>query len=388
MLACNVTFHPKWWNKHASVRFDEEFFDNPDVRLAADMKMRRVLYEKFGEFHLGEAAPEPRPLLGSDLIAAGYLHSMVLGCDVRFHEDHPPDVICANLSVEESSRLHLPNLNDSPVWRGIQSQIDYLSRRYGRVENCINLMGIQNIALDLRGQALFIDYFENPELAHHVLDVCSDVCIEIGRRLRSASSVVSPGVSAIVRQVMPCVYLTSNCSVELVSLDIYNRFLREPDERLSAIFQPFGIHHCGQTLQHVVEGYRKISRLGFLEAGACSDLRQVRARMPDIHINARYSPVALGNASSEQLEDDILQILADGAPLESLSISCVGIDDSVPDEKVREFLDLCRRHGQQGRHARRSFHEKNGSDSHRWREPDLDAKPDDGHLSDRRVHPG
>jgi hypothetical protein len=46
----DITFHPKWWHKNAGVSFDKEFFFDNDYRIEADIRMRRILYEKFGEF--------------------------------------------------------------------------------------------------------------------------------------------------------------------------------------------------------------------------------------------------------------------------------------------------------------------------------------------------
>ena len=65
----DVTFHPSWWYKHAGVEFDEKFWFDADYRVAADRRMRRTLYEYFGEFGLGEKDPQARPILFSDLLA-------------------------------------------------------------------------------------------------------------------------------------------------------------------------------------------------------------------------------------------------------------------------------------------------------------------------------
>ena len=61
----DVTFHPSWWHKHAGIDFSQRFFDDPEYRIEADKAMRRCLFEKFGDFGLGEENPQDRPLLGS-----------------------------------------------------------------------------------------------------------------------------------------------------------------------------------------------------------------------------------------------------------------------------------------------------------------------------------
>jgi hypothetical protein len=89
----DITFHPTWWNKHAGICFTEDFFTNPEIRINSDMVMRRTLFWKWG---LGEEDPRPRPVLGSDLIASGFLYSEIMGCEVRYSEENPPEVLCAN----------------------------------------------------------------------------------------------------------------------------------------------------------------------------------------------------------------------------------------------------------------------------------------------------
>lgn len=343
----DVTFHAGWWHKNAGVNFNEDFFLEPDYRVEADQKMRKLLYEKFGRFGLGSEKPEPRPVMGSDLLASGYLYSQILGCPIRFTKDGPPEVICAELSDEQIDELVNFKLNESEVWKQTVRQFEYLEKKYGYVESHINLQGVQNIALDLRGSNLYIDYFENSELAQKLLEVCTRVSIEIGQYFRSKSKVLSHGVTAITSKVMPEVYVTSNCSVEMVSLDNYEEFLLEPDTRLASVFRPFGIHHCGQTMEHVSQGYAKIPGLEFAEVGAGSDIAKVRENLPETFLNLRYSPVKLRTATKEEIYSDV-QSMAQAAE-HSFSISCVGIDAQTDDEKVEYFLQAVSDLNKEGR---------------------------------------
>jgi uroporphyrinogen-III decarboxylase len=341
-IPVDVTFHPSWWHKNAGVNFNKDFFYNTDYRLEADIKMRKTLYEKFGHLGLGEKDPKPRPIIGTNFIASGFLYSEILGCEVRYSDENPPEVLCANLDDEAVGRLCAPELDKCEIWQQIQGQIDELIRRFGYVESHINLMGIQNVALDLRGSELYIDYYNNPELAHHLLDVCTKLSIDIGKRLRKVSKTISEGVTAIVKHTMPDVYLTSNCTVEMVSLDTYNEFLLKYDNMLAQEFKPFGIHHCGRTMEHVVEGYEKVRNLAFAEVGAFSDIGFVRKHLPDVYLNARYSPVKLIDVSLSELREDVEKIYQVAGPADLLSISCVGIDTHVTDEKVESFIKICR----------------------------------------------
>ncbi len=346
----DVTFHPSWWNQNLGIRFTEDFFNNPEYRIASDVKMRRCLFEKFGEWGIGEENPEPRPLLGSDLIASGYLYSSLLGCDIRYSEEAPPEVICAALSEEEAGRFKAPSLEDCPDWQIVEEQIRWLQKEYGSVHSALNLQGVLNLALDLRGDSIFIDMYQDEEKARNLFDQCFDLSVQVGKRLSQVSTTLSGGVTAITNVLdFPGLYVHSNCSVEMISLDNYRDFLLEYDKKLSGLFQPYGIHHCGQSMEHVAEGYAEVPGMVFAEVGAGSKIAEVRKMLPDCWLNLRYSPVKLSDVPESELRTELQQMVLDGGGVASpVSLSCVGIDKSVSDEQVSLFLRIMKEIDQQG----------------------------------------
>ncbi len=336
----DITFHPSWWNKNLGIRFTEEFFNNPEYRIASDVKMRRLLFEKFGEWGIGEETPEPRPILGSDLIASGYLYSKLLGCDIRFSDEAPPEVICTALSEEDTLNFEAPSLAENQDWQIIENQIEWLQKEYGCVHSAINLQGVLNLALDLRGDSIFIDMYQNEQGARRLFDKCFDLSVQVGKRLSEVSQWMSGGVTAITNYLdFPGLYVHSNCSVEMISEDCYRDFLLDYDVKLSGQFQPYGIHHCGQSMEHVAEGYADIPDLSFAEVGAGSDIKAVRTALPDCWLNLRYSPVRLTDVNEGDLQHELHQMFQDAGGSDApVSLSCVGIDKSVPDEQISMFL--------------------------------------------------
>lgn len=339
----DITFHPKWWYKNADIHFTQDFFDEPEYRMECDVKMRKALYEHFGQYGIGEKDPKKRPLIGSDLLAAGYLYSQIMGCEIIYEEDNSPQVVCMNLDEDTVEDLEIPVLEENKIWLNTVKQMEYLKEKYGHVETHVNLMGIQNIALDLMGQELMVAYYTNPEAVEELLEEITTMSVKIGKVFKGYSDVISAGVTAITKQTVPDCYLTSNCSVEMISNDLYEEFLLKHDQRLANEFGSFGIHHCGQTMEHVIEGYSKIRGLTFAEVGAGSDLAAVRAKLPDVFLNARFSPAALLDASEDEIRAQVQKLKADGDNGNGkLSISCVGIDQNVTDEKICAFLKACK----------------------------------------------
>lgn len=340
----DITFHPSWWHKHTGVEFDEKFFFDADYRLEADVKMRRKLFEYFGDFGIGEEDPKPRPILFSDLIACGFLYSQMMGCEVIFQKDNAPQVVAANLSEDAVENLTAPNLDENPLWQNVQSQIDRFVREFGYVESAINLMGVKNIALDLRGEELFYDYFDDPELMHHLYDVVTEHLLDVGKRLYAVTDLVSGGVTSIIKQVVPSVYLTSNCTVTMISNAQYEEHVLPYDTRLAEAFPCYGIHHCGNNMENVIEGYLKVPNLKFLEIGAGSNLQKIAQAVGDRDIISciRYSPVAMQSDSLEQMQAKTQAAIDAFGGDEKLCFSCVGIDNTVDLEKIRQYLSVFR----------------------------------------------
>ena len=86
----------------------------------------------------------------------------VFGCEIVF-KDALPWAMPLNLSEDEVMKLEVPDLLQASPMTAMMRQIDYLQEKYGRVVGDINTTGVQNLALKLRGDQLYIDYFENPE---------------------------------------------------------------------------------------------------------------------------------------------------------------------------------------------------------------------------------
>ena len=73
ILPAEIVLSPSWWNKHAGISFDEDFFFHPARRVEAEQKMEKVLYEKWGRFGLGTKYPHPEPVVGAVHLASGFL---------------------------------------------------------------------------------------------------------------------------------------------------------------------------------------------------------------------------------------------------------------------------------------------------------------------------
>ena len=91
-LPVEIVLAPEWWNKNSGIIFDRDFFFHPLKRVESEKKMEKVLYKKWGKYGLGEDRDTARPEIGAVHLAAGYLISEMLGCEVIYQENHPQEL--------------------------------------------------------------------------------------------------------------------------------------------------------------------------------------------------------------------------------------------------------------------------------------------------------
>ena len=200
-LPVEVVFHPNWWYNNYGINFQKEFFFDPETRVKSDQLMRKHLYERFSDLDLGEKNAEPRPIVGGVLLAAGYIISGILGCGIRYFEDASPAVLPANLSDEDIKQLKTPNIMDAPIMVDLIKLFDALEKRFGYLEGDINWEGIQNVAMNLRGQQLFLDYYMNPDIVRKLFDYIVSATMQFLEFMREKTGTTSISVNRIVNKV-------------------------------------------------------------------------------------------------------------------------------------------------------------------------------------------
>jgi hypothetical protein len=200
-------------------------------------------------------------------------------------------------------------------------QINIVETKYGSIKGFVNMQGIQNIALKIRGEQLFIDYYEKPDIARKILDVVAQTYCGVFKYLDGKFG-------------RPEVYCIGNCTEHLVSRQVYENFLLEYDNYASDTLcdkeHKFGIHHCGMV-NHLLPAYHKVHNLTFLDVGWGSDFKAVRKEFRDIKVNGLLASWRAESLSPEQIEQDVKYMVDCGVN----SVACGAISPRTPDENVR-----------------------------------------------------
>lgn len=337
ILPIELIFHPSWWYGNCGISFEREFFFDSKYRVESEQRMDKYLYERFGDLGLGRKNPEPRPVVGPVHLASGFVISQILGCEVRFHENSSPDVISRNMSDTEILSLTVPDFKKTCPTDGIIKMMDKLETKYGYIEGDFNWSGVQNVALDLRGQQLFIDYFENPHIVKHLFDVISKTLVAFVKYINQRTGTSSLSVNPSVKHFAPAVNLHSNCSVAMISAKTYEEYLLEYERYLSKNLQPYGIHHCGSNMHRLAESYSKVGGVSFYDVGWGSDVKKCREKLPDAFLNIRLSPVKLLSCTTSEVEEDVIKMISDNGGLGNIGLCCINMDFGTPDENIRRI---------------------------------------------------
>jgi uroporphyrinogen-III decarboxylase len=338
-LPVDVIFHPDWWHTHYGIDFREPFHFDPAVRVESERRMRQALYDRFGDLGLGEANAQSRPVVGPVHLAIGFVVQAMLGCQVRFAENAAPWVLKAGLSDEQIWSLKVPELETSSPMRETIAMMDALEAEFGYLEGDIPWDGIQNVALDLRGQQLFLDYYDNPRLVHHLFEVIAQTIYRVAAYVRGRTGTTSISLNRIIASIDPRLNLHSNCSVQMISKATYEEYLLPYETWLAERLAPYGIHHCGDNLEHVIEAYARVPGLAYVDVGWGSDVAACRRAMPDATFSLRLNPARLWKQTPVQVQTDVEGLLDEAGPPDKLALCCIAMDAATPDENVRAIFE-------------------------------------------------
>jgi hypothetical protein len=343
VIPVELVFNPNWWFRNYGISFDRPFYFDPRARIENDVRMRRALYERFG---LGEKDPQPRPVAGSEHVAGGFVIPALMGVEIRFSDNQAPWNIPANLGREEILALRVPDIESTWPMSEWIPQMDALEKEFGFLTGDFNTGGVINTALELRGQQLFLDMLEDPELTSHLFRVVAETTVKVAAYVRRRTGSCSVAVNRSIVNVDRTLFLGSNCSVQMISPRLYDATLAEWERWLAASLQPYGIHHCGNNLHRYAEIYRTTGAV-FYDVGWESDVARCAALLPGAFLNLRLSPVRMLQCTAGEIRRDVESLLAAAGRAEKVGLCAINMDYGTPDENVFTVFDAAARHAPQ-----------------------------------------
>ncbi len=332
-LPLELVFNPNWWHHAAGLDFGEGFYLDPAARIANDVTMRRVLHERYGQLGLGEAAPQPRPVIGSLHVAGGFVIPALLGARIRFEADAAPQPEPVQLSPAEIEALEKPDFRARWPMRELIRQMDALEAEHGYLVGDLNTDGLLNAAYHLYGQDMFADFYQAPGRVRRLLELIAELIGDVASYLHSRTGSYSISVNRMAARLTPTPFLHANCSVQMISPRSYRALQFPVEQVLAQRLTPFGIHHCGDNLHRIAAEYAQLPA-SFYDVGWGSDVARCRELLPDAFLNLRLSPVRMLQCTPAEIAADTERLLQAAGPLQLAGICCINMDHGTPDDNL------------------------------------------------------
>jgi len=214
ILPVDIVLAPEWWSKNEKIYFDRDFFYHPLKRVEEEQKMEKILYDRWGQYGLGQRKVAARPEIGAVHLAAGYLLSEMLGCTVNYQENHPPQVLAAH---QELLEIDPEKAFRSDAFKQVINLTSALKQKYGYLTGDINWGGVLNIAMDLRGEDIFMDMMLTPDEVNPYFNGIAQVIEKFTSFMQAETGSTSISVNRGVRHMKKPVFLHSECSHTMIS---------------------------------------------------------------------------------------------------------------------------------------------------------------------------
>ncbi len=326
-LRPEIGFTPAWYRQYLDIDFGERWHTDPVYRKESVLDMRRILNQRFPDTHFGNT-DLPLDLLtgthGACTIAGIY------GIPIRYEKQNWPAYESNYFTDEQMSELVPPDLDSNPFFNALLEQVVQIKTMQGSVTGFINWQGILNNAQRLRGQQLFMDMYERPELVKHLFECVYKTMTDAAKRLYKVQADAGFKVSF---------FTISNCLVNMLSADLYREFVLPFDKRLAEEFGCIGIHNCAWTADPYLESYAEIPNVGYIDMGLHSDLVKSKELFPQARRAIMYTPMDLANKSYQEILADLERIATDYGPCD---IVAADIEAGTPDDRILFFINTCK----------------------------------------------
>jgi len=332
----DVVLHPSWWNAHAGITFDEDFFYHPAKRVESERRMEQVLHERFGRYGLGEDCDHDLPVIGAVHNAAGFMVSEMLGCEIRYKADGAPDVVPAGrekLDIDPEAPFQ------SAAAKRYERLREQLKTRHGRVLGDINWGGVLNLAMDLRGQNVFLDMADDANRTRMQFNKLAGVLERFATSVQGETGTSSISVNRNVRHFRKPVFLHSECSHTMISVPSYEELLMPIDVEWSQKHRPYGIHHCGKDPHRFAASYAKLPHLDFLDLGWGGDVALLRRHLPRTFFNIRLDPVSITRQTPAEIRETVTRLVRQSNNPWLTGVCCINMDQNVSDAQISAIFD-------------------------------------------------
>lgn len=329
-MRVSLGFVPGWYHKRCGVDFSEQWHKDPYYRYQCLKKMKHELCKIFPMVDYWDEHNQDDLATLSGCYGV-YVVPLAFGFPLIYQKDQWPelDPQKSKLTEDEIKKLDIDKIMNNSFIEELFQQMNIIEKEWGKVHGYLNWQGVLNNAFHLRGEKIFTDLYDNPDLARHLFEIITEVMIRLAKMVHKRQRETGFYINH---------FSVSNCTINMISPKTYRDFLLPLDQKIAQNFEGFGFHTCNWNVTPYMEEIKKIPKLGYLDMGIMSDLVKVKREFPDTRRALIYSPERLLRASLEEIKRDMLKIYQELSPCD---IVIADIEANTPDNKVKNVLAIC-----------------------------------------------
>ena len=244
-MRVSLGFEPAFFYQRCGIDFSKKWHINPIYRYKSIKKMKKTLCKSFPSVAYWDEEYKDDLATVSGCYGA-YVIPKVFGFPLIYGKDRWPEIdkSKAKLSVKDIETINLNDLLLNAHVEEIFKQMDIIKKEWGKIHGYLNWQGVLNNAFCMRGESIFIDFFDRPDFVHHFFNLISDVMINLALKVQKKQRESGFYINQ---------FCVSNCTVNMVSPKIYREFLLPYDKKISKHFERFGMHTCNWNVTPYLE---------------------------------------------------------------------------------------------------------------------------------------
>ncbi len=282
MITISGTLSKAWMAKTLGVKFDREYYLNPDIRYLVDSLCNEYASEHFGdmrpffsESNLGQIDYWNDKQIQIGGIQPNMILGMLLGADFIPQNDKDADITPNCLADRDPCDLPSPdsllahpliNLFDEQIRRvqsGSQKQLRPIPPFFWDTSGRAAIHGTMTSAQKLMGENIFVDMMTRPQPASEIMHWIAEAFIVLCRHF-----------SEMARLPITEVHV-GECASCMVSPELIERFVVPVTSDIGDKLGPVRLHSCGPSTNHL-EAFSKITNLHSLDLGGDTSIRKAR----------------------------------------------------------------------------------------------------------------
>ena len=282
MITISGTISKAWMAKTLGVKFDREYYLNPDIRYLVDSLCNEYALEHFGdmrlfysESNLGQIDYWNDKQIQIGGIQPNMILGMLLGAEFIPQDDKDADITPGCLVGIDPRDLPRPeSLLEHPLINLFDDQIHEMQSISDKklcpippffwdLSGRAAIHGAMTSAQKLVGENIFIDMMTRPQR-----------CLEIMHWIAEAFVVLCRHFSQIANLPITAIHV-GECSSCMVSPELIEQFVVPVTSKIGKELGHVRLHSCGPSTNHL-EAFSKIANLHSLDLGGDTSLSRVR----------------------------------------------------------------------------------------------------------------